>query len=116
MDHESVFFNIWRDSMTNLFDYFSINTWTIIGLFAQFLYFLRFIIQWLASEREKKTVIPKSFWFISIAAAIVTFIYAIKIKDLVFTLGSLLSLIIYSRNLVIHLQSDISAASKTRLS
>jgi len=76
-------------------DYF----WLFVGFFGQFVFFLRFILQWWASEKEKKIVIPKGFWYLSIAGTIVILIYSIHIHDIVFITAQILSLGIYFRNL-----------------
>ncbi len=73
--------------------------WLGIGFFGQFLFFLRFIVQWWMSEKEKKVVIPQSFWYLSIAGTIVILVYSIHIKDIVFTTAQILSLFIYARNI-----------------
>jgi lipid-A-disaccharide synthase-like uncharacterized protein len=59
----------------------------------------RFIVQWLSSERQKKSVIPSSFWFLSIGGAIILLIYAIYRQDPVFMIGQSAGLFIYLRNL-----------------
>lgn len=80
--------------------------WLIVfGLFGQFLYFLRFFIQWYYSEKKKRIVIPTSFWIISILGAIVLLIYSIVRSDIVFIIGSILSMFLYSRNLYLDLVS-----------
>ncbi len=73
--------------------------WVIFGLFAQGVFFLRFVVQWYVSEREKKSIIPISFWYISIVGSLLILIYSIHRKDSVFILASFLSLGIYLRNL-----------------
>lgn len=78
---------------------FKIDFWTLWGFTAQGLFFSRFIIQWLYSEKARKTVIPKSFWYISIIAALMTIIYALVRTDLVFLLTGVLQIILYLRNL-----------------
>jgi lipid-A-disaccharide synthase-like uncharacterized protein len=65
----------------------------------QFLFTGRFVVQWLSSEREKKSVIPPVFWTLSIAGATVLLIYAIHKRDIVFTLGQSSGLLIYLRNI-----------------
>lgn len=85
--------------------YFKIDFWVIWGLAAQGFFFLRLIIQWLQSEKEKKTIVPLSFWWLGIIGAIMLFLYAIVRKDLVFILTSVLQLIIYSRNFKIALDA-----------
>lgn len=75
--------------------------WLMFGFFAQFLFFLRFIIQWLCSEKAKKVVIPLAFWYLGIIGGILLFIYATHRQDPVFMVGLFLLVLIYSRNLVI---------------
>ena len=82
-------------------DYFNLDWAVIWGLVAQSIFFLRFFIQWLQSEKEKKIVIPLSFWWLSIAGAAMLFVYAMIRRDIVFILTSVMQLIIYSRNFVI---------------
>tara|TARA_B100000315_G_C14584475_1_gene592177 strand:+ start:1000 stop:1275 length:276 start_codon:yes stop_codon:yes gene_type:complete len=71
----------------------------ILGFLGQFLFFMRFFIQWLVSEKQKKSVIPISFWFFSISGGVLLLTYAIIRKDPVFILGQSCGLLIYSRNL-----------------
>jgi lipid-A-disaccharide synthase-like uncharacterized protein len=76
--------------------------WILFGFSGQILFSLRFIIQWLASEKAKKTVIPQSFWIYSILGSIVLSTYAIYRKDPVFILGQLPSVFIYFRNILLN--------------
>lgn len=78
------------------------NPWVLFGFSAQFLFFSRFIVQWLASEKQKRVVFPIMFWYLSIVGAIMIFIYATHRQDIVFMASSSLSLIIYTRNIVLH--------------
>lgn len=73
--------------------------WLILGFFAQFLFSLRFFLQWLVSERQKKSVIPISFWYLSIFGGSLLFIYSLYRKDPVFIVGQGLGVFIYLRNL-----------------
>lgn len=73
--------------------------WLIIGFVGQGLFAARFLMQWLASEREGRSVIPVIFWYFSLAGGTVLFIYALHREDPVFILGQSLGLIIYGRNL-----------------
>jgi len=75
--------------------------WLITGLLAQAIFFLRFFVQWIVSERKKASVIPISFWYLSIAGGLGLLVYAIHIKDPVFILGQSGGLFIYIRNLVL---------------
>lgn len=76
-----------------------VDTWTIVGLIGQILFFMRFIVQWMATERAKRTVIPTSFWYFSILGALVLLAYSFVRHDPVFIAGYLLALLIYLRNL-----------------
>lgn len=73
--------------------------WLIIGFAAQLLFSARFLVQWIASERARKSVVPLAFWFFSLAGGGLLLSYAIWRKDPVFILGQAGGLIIYSRNL-----------------
>jgi len=77
------------------------NGWLIIGLLAQSMFFLRFFIQWIASEKIKRSVIPVSFWYFSILGGVGLLAYALHIKDPVFILGQSLGIFVYIRNLVL---------------
>jgi len=59
----------------------------------------RFIVQWIASEKAGRSVIPLAFWYFSIAGGVILFLYALYRRDPVFILGQSLGLFIYSRNL-----------------
>lgn len=75
--------------------------WVLFGFLAQFVFFLRFLIQWLASEKEKKSVIPIAFWYLSIAGSLMLLVYSIKRGDIVFITASVLNTAIYLRNIVL---------------
>ncbi|MFB7140720.1 MULTISPECIES: lipid-A-disaccharide synthase N-terminal domain-containing protein [unclassified Bacillus (in: firmicutes)] len=76
--------------------------WITFGFIGQALFSLRFLTQWLASEKAKKTIIPFSFWVYSILGSIILSIYAIYRKDPVFILGQLPSVFVYIRNVMIY--------------
>jgi len=71
----------------------------VLGFTAQILFSARFLVQWIASERAKKSVIPISFWFLSLIGGGLLLIYSIGRKDPVFILGQSVGVFIYSRNL-----------------
>lgn len=73
--------------------------WIMVGLGGQVLFMMRFMIQWLASEKARRSVIPISFWWFSIGGAAVLLAYAIHRADPVFILGQSLGFFIYARNL-----------------
>lgn len=73
--------------------------WIVLGFLGQLLFTMRFLLQWLASERAQKSVIPLSFWFFSLGGGSLLFAYALYRRDPVFILGQGLGLFIYLRNL-----------------
>lgn len=75
------------------------NIFLVIGFVGQGLFSMRFIIQWLASEKAKKSVIPFSFWTLSLSGSVFLLIYAIYKRDPVFILGQAPNVLIYSRNI-----------------
>jgi len=71
----------------------------LLGFGGQAVFMGRFVIQWLASERHRRSVIPVSFWYLSIAGALVLFAYALHRRDPVFVAGQGVGVAIYLRNL-----------------
>jgi lipid-A-disaccharide synthase-like uncharacterized protein len=78
---------------------FHIDSWLIIGFTGQMMFTMRFIVQWLASEKRKESVIPVSFWYFSLAGGMAVLFYAIHRMDPVFILAYLPGNLIYFRNL-----------------
>lgn len=75
------------------------NLWLLIGFVGQGLFASRFWIQWIASEKQRKSIIPVAFWYLSIAGGVTLFAYALYREDPVFIVGQATGLLIYSRNL-----------------
>jgi lipid-A-disaccharide synthase-like uncharacterized protein len=73
--------------------------WLIIGFIGQGLFSARFLVQWLVSERQKRSIIPEAFWYLSLAGGLTLLTYAIHRKDPVFILGQSVGSFIYLRNL-----------------
>jgi lipid-A-disaccharide synthase-like uncharacterized protein len=73
--------------------------WLVVGFVGQALFSMRFILQWLKSEREGRSVIPIAFWYFSLAGSLVLLAYAIHRADPVFILGQAAGIVIYLRNL-----------------
>src|SRR5471030_1199302 len=71
----------------------------LLGYGGQALFTMRFVVQWIASERARKSVIPVAFWFFSIGGGLLLFVYSLYIRDPVFILGQGLGLFVYLRNL-----------------
>jgi lipid-A-disaccharide synthase-like uncharacterized protein len=76
-----------------------LNWWVLLGFVGQALFSMRFIVQWLASERVGRSVVPIAFWFFSIGGGVLMLFYALYIRDPVFILGQGFGLFVYLRNL-----------------
>ena len=84
--------------------------WILAGLGGQVLFMMRFLVQWVVSEKAKRSVIPVSFWWLSIAGAAILLAYAIYRADPVFILGQSLGFLVYARNLwLIHAEGKSGA-------
>jgi lipid-A-disaccharide synthase-like uncharacterized protein len=75
--------------------------WLVVGFFGQLLFSLRFVVQWISSERQRRSVVPIAFWWLSIGGSLVLLCYAIHRRDPVFMLGQSMGLVIYVRNLML---------------
>jgi lipid-A-disaccharide synthase-like uncharacterized protein len=75
--------------------------WLLFGLIAQLMFAGRFLVQWIASERAGKSVVPMAFWFFSIGGGLMTLIYGIVKREPVIIIGQLLANIIYVRNVML---------------
>lgn len=73
--------------------------WVIFGLAAQLMFTARFLLQWIASERAKDSVMPVAFWYFSLAGGVMLLAYALYRADPVFILGQAVGVVIYARNL-----------------
>ncbi len=79
--------------------------WILVGLGGQVLFMMRFLVQWIVSEKAKRSLIPVSFWWLSIGGAAILLAYAIWRADPVFILGQSMGFLIYARNLwLIHVE------------
>ncbi len=67
----------------------------------QFLFGLRFLVQWVASERKGESVIPVYFWYLSLIGSLILLAYAIVRRDPVFILGQSTGFFVYLRNLML---------------
>ena len=73
--------------------------WVVFGLGAQLMFTARFVIQWIASERARRSVVPVAFWYFSLAGGIMLLAYALHRHEPVIVLGQLPGVVIYARNL-----------------
>jgi len=73
--------------------------WLSVGLAAQAFFSMRFVVQWIVSERRKASVMPVAFWLFSVCGGLMLLTYAIHRRDPVFVVGELVTTSIYLRNL-----------------
>ena len=78
--------------------------WVLLGYVAQIMFTMRFLVQWIASERAGKMVIPVLFWIFSIGGGLLLLGYALYIRDPVFILGQAFGVFVYGRNLFFELR------------
>jgi len=90
--------NFFRDLSTR-YPQFQLDFWLIFGFIGQAMFTMRFLVQWIASEKKKESVIPVSFWYFSLAGGLIVLAYAIHRMDPVFILAYLPGNFIYFRNL-----------------
>lgn len=101
MDYLTLFgftLNFFRDLQAK-YPQLQLDFWLIFGFTGQAMFTMRFIVQWIASEKKKESVIPVSFWYFSLAGGLILLIYAIHRMDPVFILAYLPGNFIYFRNL-----------------
>lgn len=75
--------------------------WLGIGFLGQFMFSLRFLVQWIVSERKKESIVPISFWYFSLLGGLILLSYALYRRDPVFILGQGAGVIVYLRNLML---------------
>jgi lipid-A-disaccharide synthase-like uncharacterized protein len=86
--------------------------WIGVGLLGQALFSGRFLVQWIATERRRQSVVPREFWYFSVGGGLTLLAYAIYRLDPVFILGQGAGLFVYARNLYfIHRRGGQTAAA-----
>ena len=86
--------------------------WLAFGLVAQLMFAARFLVQWIASERAGKSVVPMAFWFCSMGGGLMTLVYGIVKREPIIIVGQLLANIIYVRNVML-IWKNRGSGSKT---
>ena len=84
--------------------------WIAIGFLGQFLFMMRFLWQWVQSERQRRSIIPIAFWYFSLAGGMTLFAYAVHRRDPVFITGQSLGLLVYARNLLLIVREKRASA------
>jgi len=85
--------------------------WLVLGFFGQIMFSFRFLLQWIASERRRVSVVPGLFWWFSIAGGLCLLVYAVLRRDTVIFVGQSAGLIVYARNIVLLRRQARQAAS-----
>jgi lipid-A-disaccharide synthase-like uncharacterized protein len=81
---------------------FLLNPWVAVGFLGQAVFTARFLVQWLASERRRDSVMPVAFWWLSLAGGLILLTYAVvHLKDPVISVGQGMGLVVYIRNLML---------------
>ena len=75
--------------------------WLLLGFLGQGMFTCRFLVQWIASERRRQSVVPEAFWWFSVAGGLLLLLYALRRRDPVFILGQTAGLVVYLRNLIL---------------
>jgi len=75
--------------------------WTAFGFVGQSVFTARFLVQWWSTERARRTMVPRSFWYLSISGGLMMLSYALAMVDPVIMLGQAMGLVVYTRNLVL---------------
>ena len=85
--------------------------WVLLGYVAQIMFTMRFVVQWIASERAGRMVMPIAFWFFSIGGGALLLVYALYKRDAVFILGQSFAFFVYARNLYFELRDRRGAVT-----
>ena len=86
------------------------NVWVAVGFGGQALFASRFLVQWIATERRRQSVVPTAFWYLSLGGGLVLLSYALRIGDPVFITGQSFGVLVYSRNLwFVHRREAVTA-------
>ena len=107
------------EMLASLADWFRVvfieqfDAWVLLGFLAQACFTMRFVVQWIASERAKRSVVPVAFWFFSLGGGTLLLMYAIQRQDPVFIAGQGMGLFIYLRNLWLIFNERKAAMAKT---
>jgi lipid-A-disaccharide synthase-like uncharacterized protein len=93
-----------------------VNAWVVFGIVGQIAFAMRFVVQWIASERKKESTVPVAFWYLSLVGGVILFVYALWYRhDLVFSLGQGAGILIYVRNIILTRRSRQAASAVGRV-
>jgi lipid-A-disaccharide synthase-like uncharacterized protein len=86
--------------------------WLAIGFTGQLIFTARFLVQWVASERKRDSVVPVAFWWLSLLGGLTLLSYASYRRDPVIIVGQAMGLVVYARNLMLVGKARRRAASR----
>jgi lipid-A-disaccharide synthase-like uncharacterized protein len=92
----------------------STSLWLAIGFAGQAIFTARFLVQWVASERKKDSVVPVAFWWLSLVGGLTLLAYAVSRRDPVIVVGQSMGIFIYVRNLMLVSKGKRRAARRTQ--
>ena len=75
--------------------------WLAIGLLGQTMFMMRFVVQWIHSERHKKSIVPVSFWYLSLVGGLIVLAYGLHRAEPIIIIGQLPGTLVYTRNLML---------------
>src|ERR1043166_1214308 len=90
---------LWHDGKLLGIDW---SVWKVLGWLGNAVFFSRFLVQWYATERKKRVVVPSLFWWLSLTGSLLLLIYSLRQRDSVFIFSYAFTWIPYTRNLIIH--------------
>jgi len=85
--------------------------WAAVGFIGQGMFFMRFVVQWIRSERERRSIVPIAFWYFSIAGAAISLTYAVHLGSWPFMAGQACGFLVYFRNLYLIRRGRSAAAA-----
>ena len=96
-------FNLPQNIVDYIYDVFiqKFDFWLAFGIIAQLVFTARFLVQWIASERAGRSVVPLAFWVLSLVGGAMTLVYGIQRREPVIIMGQVLAVFIYIRNLML---------------
>ena len=96
-------FQLSSDLKEYLYDVFvaRFDLWVLFGIAAQLVFAMRFVVQWIASEKAGQSVMPPAFWFFSVVGGLLTFVYGIVRREPIIIVAQVLAIFIYVRNLML---------------
>jgi lipid-A-disaccharide synthase-like uncharacterized protein len=89
-----------------------LDIWVVIGFTGQAVFMGRMLVQWIVTEKNKRSTIPKIFWHMSLWGSLILLVYAIKRADPVFIAGQAFGFIVYIRNLMLYKNDPLSEPAK----